>query len=129
MARTRLFGALKRWARLAWIAERQRRPSRECVEQVSATWQSTRREMLRAAMRATAIAALPFTGCASSMRQHNGTERVAIVGAGLAGLHAAYRLQQAGGRAQGYWSSTRVAGRPCTVHRLDTQGQGPELCG
>jgi len=89
MARTRLFGALKRWARLAWIAERQRRPSRECVEQVLATWQSTRREMLRAAMRATAIAALPFTGCASSMRHHNGTERVAIVGAGLAGLHAA----------------------------------------
>jgi hypothetical protein len=43
MARTRLFGALKRWARLAWVAERQKRPTRECVEQVSATWRSTRR--------------------------------------------------------------------------------------
>src|SRR5512132_2965510 len=80
MARTRLFGALKRWARLAWIAERQRRPTHECVEQVSATWQSTRREALHAAMAATAMAALPFTSCTSAMRHHNGTERVAHCG-------------------------------------------------
>src|SRR4030095_5100908 len=105
MARTRLFGALKRWARLAWIAERQRGPTHECVEQVSATWQSTRREALR-----TAMAALPFTSCTGSMRHHNGTERVAIVGAGMAGLHAAYRLLQAGVRAQVYEASTRVGG-------------------
>src|SRR4030095_253662 len=96
MAPTRLFGALKRWARLAWIAERQRRPTHECVEQVAAMWQSTRREVLRAAM-----VALPFTSCTSSMRHHNGTERVAIVGAGLAGLHAAYRLVPAGGAGPG----------------------------
>ena len=109
MAHTRLFGALKRWARLAWIAERQRRPTRECVEQVSAMWRSTRREVLRAAMGATAMAALPLTSCTSAMRPHNGTERVAIVGAGLAGLHAAYRLLQAGVRAQaGVRPPTRV---------------------
>jgi monoamine oxidase len=129
MARTRLFGALKRWARLAWIAERQRRPTRECVEQVSATWRSTRREVLHAAMGATAMAALPFTSCTSSMRHHNGTERVAIVGAGLAGLHAAYRLLQAGVRAQVYEASTRVGGRMFTARSLYAQGQVAELGG
>ena len=129
MAHTRLFGALKRWARLAWIAERQRRPTRECVEQVSATWQSRRREVLRAALRATTMAALPCTSCTSSMRHHNGTERVAIVGAGLAGLHAAYRLRQAGVRAQVYEASTRVGGRMFTARSLYAQGQVAELGG
>jgi monoamine oxidase len=129
MARTRLFGALKRWARLAWIAERQRCPTRECVEQVSATWRSTRREMLRTAMGATAMAALPLTSCTSSMRHHNGTERVAIVGAGLAGLHAAYRLRQAGVRAQVYEASTRVGGRMFTARGLGAAGQVAELGG
>ena len=129
MARTRLFGALKRWARLAWIAERQRRPTRECVEQVSATWQSTRREVLRTALGTTAMAALPFTSCVSSMRHHNGTERVAIVGAGLAGLHAAYRLRQAGVRAQVYEAATRVGGRMFTARGLSPEGQVAELGG
>ena len=92
MARTRLFSALKRWARLAWRAERQRPPTREYVEQVSAMWQSTRREVWHAALGTTAMAALPYTSCTSSMRHDNGTERVVIVGAGLAGLHAAARL-------------------------------------
>jgi monoamine oxidase len=129
MARTQLFGALKRWARLAWIAERQRRPTRECVEQVAATWRSTRREVLHAAMGATAMAALPCTSCTSSMRHHNGTERVAIVGAGLAGLHAAYRLRQAGVRAQVYEAATRVGGRMFTARGLGAAGQVAELGG
>jgi monoamine oxidase len=129
MARTRLFGALKRWARLAWIAERQRRPTRECVEQVSAMWRSTRREVLRAAMGATAMGALSCTSCTNSIRHYNGTERVAIVGAGLAGLHAAYRLLQAGVRAQVYEAATRVGGRMFTARSLYAQGQVAELGG
>ena len=129
MAHTRLFGALKRWARLAWRAERQRRPTREYVEQVSAMWQSTRREVLRAALGTTAMAALPFTSCTSSMRHYNGTERVVIVGAGLAGLHAAYRLRQAGVQAQVYEAATRVGGRMFTAHSLYAPGQVAELGG
>src|SRR5438105_13432473 len=98
MAHTRLFGALKRWARLAWTAERQRCPTRECVEQVSATWQSTRREMLRTALGATAMAALPFTSSASAMRHHNAMAGVALVPAGLAPLHEAYPHPQSRSR-------------------------------
>jgi monoamine oxidase len=129
MARTRLFGALKRWVRLALIAERQRRPTRECVEQVSAMWQSTRREVLRAALGTTATASLPFTSCTHSLRHQSSTERVAIVGAGLAGLHAAYRLRQAGVRAQIYEASSRVGGRMFTARRLYAPGQVAELGG
>ena len=129
MAHTRLFGALKRWARLAWRAERQRRPTREYVEQVSAMWQSTRREVWHAALGTTAMAALPFTSCTSSMRHYNGTERVVIVGAGLAGLHAAYRLRQAGVRAQVYEAATRVGGRMFTARGLGDAGQVAELGG
>ena len=43
-------------------------------------WQSTRREVLHAALGTTALAALPFTSCTSSMRHYNGTERVVIFG-------------------------------------------------
>ncbi len=68
------------------------------------------------------MAALPFTSCTSAMRPHNGTERVAIVGAGLAGLHAAYRLLQAGVRAQVYEASTRVGGRMFTARSLYAPG-------
>ena len=97
MARTPLFGACKRWASLACLTERQRCPTREYVEQVWDTWWPTRREVLRVALGTATLAALPFAGC---MSHSNSVERVAIVGAGLAGLHAAYRLRQAGVLAQ-----------------------------
>jgi monoamine oxidase len=129
MAHTRLFGALKRWALLAWIAERQRRPTRECVEQISATWQTTRREVLRTVLGTTAMASLPLMSCTSSLRHHSSTKRVDIVGAGLAGLHAAYRLRQAGVRAQIYEASTRVGGRILTARDLYARGQVAELGG
>jgi hypothetical protein len=67
------------------MAERQRRPTREYVEQVWDTWQPTRREVLRVALGTATMAALPYTGC---MSQNNHAERVAIVGAGLARLPA-----------------------------------------
>jgi hypothetical protein len=62
MARTPLFGACKRWTSLAGIAERQRRPTREYVEQVWDTWQPTRREVLRVALGTATMAALFLGG-------------------------------------------------------------------
>jgi monoamine oxidase len=63
------------------------------------------------------------------MHHHNGTARVAIVGAGLAGLHAAYRLRQAGVWAQLYEASTRVGGRVFTARDLYAKEQVAELGG
>ena len=70
------------------------------------------------------MAALPFTSCTSTMRPHNGIERVAIVGAGLAGLHAAYRLLLSRGAGQVYGASTRVGGRMFTARSLYARASG-----
>ncbi len=126
MARTPLFSACKRWASLAYLAERQKCPTREYVEQVWDTWRPTRREVLRVALGAATLAAVPYTGC---MSQRNSAERVAIVGAGLAGLHAAYRLRQAGVLAQVYEASVRVGGRMWTARGRFAERQVAELGG
>lgn len=56
-------------------------------------------------------------------------ERIAIVGAGLAGLHAAWRLEQAGLDVRLFESSTRVGGRTYTGRGLFPGGQTCELGG
>src|SRR5512133_3252094 len=47
------------------------------------------------------------------------TVRVAVVGAGLAGLTCAYRLKQAGLTAQIYEASSRIGGRCWSSHDFD----------
>lgn len=55
--------------------------------------------------------------------------RVAVIGGGLAGCHAAYRLQQAGVAVDLYEASGRVGGRTFTGRDLFEQGQTCELGG
>src|SRR5262249_46664341 len=45
--------------------------------------------------------------------------RIAVIGAGLAGLTCSYRLKQAGLNADVYESSSRVGGRCWTIHDFD----------
>jgi monoamine oxidase len=74
-----------------------------------------RRDFLKAA--GAAAATLPFPLAAAS------SPRIAIVGAGLAGLTCAYRLRQAGYAAQVWEASARVGGR-CWTRRGDfAEGQ------
>lgn len=77
----------------------------------------TRRAFLKAASAAVVTAALPqITRAANS-------PSIAIIGAGLAGLTAAYRLRQAGYAATIYEASTRAGGR-CFTGRGDfNEGQ------
>lgn len=55
--------------------------------------------------------------------------QVAVLGAGLAGLHAAYRLQQAGIDVRVYEAAKRVGGRTFTLRDAFPDGQLAELGG
>jgi monoamine oxidase len=68
-----------------------------------------------------------FGACATSAAR--GRERVAIVGAGIAGLVTALRLRDAGIDAIVYESASRVGGRMHSERRYWAQGQHTEWCG
>jgi monoamine oxidase len=91
--------------------------------------QETRREFLeRLGLAAVGVTLVPqFVDCAGS--QTAGRERVAIVGAGIAGLVAAMRLHDAGIDAIVYESSSRVGGRMHSERSYWNEGQHTEWCG
>ncbi len=92
----------------------------------------SRRELLRAS--AAAGAALLLHGCASAPRTRKGPSqtKVVVVGAGLAGLCAAYQLTQAGLEVKIVEARDRIGGRVLTlrdfVPRKTVEGGG-ELIG
>ena len=90
---------------------------------------ATRSEFLRtASLAALGAAAVPeFVACAGS--QAAGRERVAIVGAGIAGLVTALHLRDAGIDATIYESSLRVGGRMHSERSYWDDGQHTEWCG
>jgi monoamine oxidase len=88
-----------------------------------------RSEFIRQAATAAlgAVAVPQFVACASS--QARGRERIAIVGAGIAGLVTAMRLRDAGIEASVYESSSRIGGRMHSERRYWDAGQHTEWCG
>src|SRR4051812_37067331 len=95
------------------------------IEAIAAGHRTTRRELLGAAGAATAAAAVwsPRTAWGAT------APRVAIVGGGLAGLTAAYRLKQAGVTAQVYEASDRFGGRCWSLRGAFADGQVAERGG
>lgn len=81
----------------------------------SGTATITRRSFLRRATVATAAASLGTTVPGIALAQTAPGTRVAIIGAGLAGLNAAYRLRQAGITATVYEARNRVGGRTHSI--------------
>src|SRR5687768_17936810 len=80
----------------------------------------TRRQVLQGAGALAAAASLPLgTGAAFAA----GRPRIAVVGAGLAGLTTAYRLKQAGHVACVYEGSDRIGGRCWTGRGAFADGQ------
>jgi monoamine oxidase len=84
-------------------------------------WRTTRAGLLRRA----GVAGLGVAGLSrlTSTARAASSASVAVVGAGLAGLTCAYRLRQAGYRAQVYEAATRLGGRCWSGRGFFADGQ------
>lgn len=86
----------------------------------------TRRQFLRGAGAVGALAGVSALGPGGRLLANAraaGSPRVVVVGAGLAGLTAAYRLKQAGITAQLHEAADRVGGRCWTIRGAFADGQ------
>ena len=90
----------------------------------------TRRDLLRRGVAAGAAVTVGPGLLATAARAAAGSPRIAIVGAGIAGLNAALTLQDKGVAATVYESSDRVGGRMHSERSgYWTNGQVTEICG
>jgi len=123
MAHTPLFETLVHAFRVAGESTTTGRPVDAILEQ-QAKDRMTRREFLGAG----AASGVALTGLPDIIRRVGvlTTPRVAIVGAGLAGLTCAYRLRQAGVIATVYEGSTRLGGRCWSIRGAFDGGQVAE---
>jgi monoamine oxidase len=119
MSRLPLMGNLARVIRIAHYCEANRISSRESLERVAAIearaaeWRSSRREFLAgigkvAAMGVAGYAVAPFQRAFAASAP---TVKVAVVGAGLAGLVCVDELKKSGIKAILYDADIRVGGR------------------
>lgn len=116
MPRSKLFGELARLART-----HAREPLRESL---------SRREFARGLLGASAGALLaPSLVSCGAVSRAAGRERIAIVGAGIAGLTAALQLHDAGVASTVYESAGRVGGRMHSERGYWNDGQHTEWCG
>jgi monoamine oxidase len=120
MAHTPLFERVIHSFRVAGESVTTGRPIETIVEQQSRDAIS-RRDFLAAG----AVAGAGFSGIPDLARRYRviATPRVAIVGAGLAGLTCAYRLKQAGVVATIYEGNTRLGGRCWSLRGAFNDGQ------
>jgi monoamine oxidase len=118
MARTTLAAWLQEAASIADESSRRDLPVEQVIRE-----RITRRELLRRA------AVLGLAGTAAMTVDRSGgvraatAPRIAVIGAGLAGLTCAYRLKQAGYTATIYEASDRIGGRCWTIRDVFDMGQ------
>jgi monoamine oxidase len=111
MARTPLLNMLLNLSRERAAAERSERAGKQSGFPVIG-----RRTVLRGAAGIAFTSALPLAGLAA-------TARIAVVGAGLAGLTAARELRKAGLSPDVYEGSTRIGGRCYSARGIFSEGQ------
>ena len=135
MAHTPLFDSLTRAFRLAAIAARARADAPPLDELLDMS--GSRRRFLKESALVAAATAAWSVGCARPksatppppQAPTAATARIAIVGAGMAGLNTAYKLRKAGLNARIYEGSDRTGGRMFTAKDLLGTGLTTELGG
>jgi monoamine oxidase len=140
VARTPLIASLRRAYRLASLAAR-RGPSTPPLDELVEMAYSRRRFLHQSAVVSAAALATGCGGTAPSAPAPAGTAtapagappagppKIAIVGAGVAGLNAAYKLQKAGITAKVFEGANRTGGRMFTATDLLGAGLTTELGG
>lgn len=126
MGRTPLFNLLQRAARIAQASRRVDAPLDEFIERGHALrFDIRRRRLLQGAG-----AGLVLAGCRTVPGPMSGRgDEVVVVGAGIAGLTAAWRLRQQGVRVRVFEAQTRVGGRMLSLRDHFGDGQVIELGG
>jgi monoamine oxidase len=127
MARTGLFAHLRRLLAASHIAARTGQRPEEVLAARKARRGPTRRQFLGTTAGAAALLPLTGAGCGDNVPAPEGV--VAIIGGGVAGLHCAVRLAEAGVDVTVYEASGRVGGRMFTGRDLFPDGQICELGG
>jgi monoamine oxidase len=133
MAHTPMFQRLRRLMAMTMWARRSGVTDPAEIETAFEQRRLERRKFLQTAAVTGLAAAVPWTapGCGDDSTGP-GTpagDRVAVVGGGIAGLHCAYRLSQAGVKATVYEAQDRVGGRMWTGRDLFPDGQVFEIGG
>lgn len=129
MARTALVDLLRRAAVISAVARHSGEPIDEAIDRdIAMRVDASRRRFLRQTI--TASTALMLGACAPSrlMRMDNADD-VIVVGAGVAGLTAAWRLRQAGVGVKLYEAQERIGGRMFSLPNHFADGQVCELGG
>lgn len=138
MPRTPLFGLVQRSLRLAQLSSKRGEPLDEIIDRRLQRSESqhdiSRRRFV--AMTAAASAALALDACLPRRgggmplpAQRSDVEPVLIIGAGIAGLTAAYRLRQHGVPVRVIEAQQRVGGRMYSLRNSFADGQLCELGG